>query len=119
MKKCSPRENEKGNIKEGARDLVGCERGEWESCLRPVSKCLVHTQRGVNISIRNRNKCGRMAEHPDLDALDLFIQEKGIPPLQTGYCADGNAVGQQEAFVLSSGVIWLKIKVWVRLDVTV
>lgn len=39
-----------------------------------------------------------MAEHPDLDALDLFIQEKGIPRLQTGYCADGNAVGQQEAF---------------------
>lgn len=60
-----------------------------------------------------------MAEHPDLDALDLFIQGKGIPQMRTGYSADGKAVGQQEAFALSSGVTWLKIKVWVRLDVSV
>lgn len=84
MKKCSPRENEKGNIKEDARDLVGRERGEWESCLQPIRKCLVHVQRGVNISIRNRNKCGRMAEHPDLDALDLLSRERGFLSCRLG-----------------------------------
>lgn len=42
--------------------------------------------------------------------LDLFTQGKRIPQIQTDYSADRNAVGQQEASSLSSGSIWLKIK---------
>lgn len=46
-------------------------------------------------------------------ALDLFVQEKWIPQIQTGQSADRNAVGQWEASALSPGAIWLKRKLCV------